>query len=248
MVEFTTLLSHTFRKLQIRGEIALLDRESTNRQRAFGVELYDLIETQRQAKDTVKKEAQQDGNENRDEAVVAAVADNIENAFQHIEKDIREPLEACRTQIESMKESTPIKFPPILLQLQKEQFGVAIWPIVSQPQWIHECLKKDLETAVAVSSSPENDDGEGDCNKSKNKSGFDDKALGLIMTKAVKGVISGTKTTIAKAIGKLSPKERELEACVDQAKNDMALLEEKRRQKYAEIERLVMGGTTLECF
>ena len=245
MVDFFTLLRNTFRKFQIRGEIALLDRESTNRQRAFGVELYDLIETQRQARDTVKKQSQQDGNENRDEAVVAAAADGIENAFQHIEKDIREPLEACRTQIESMKESTPMKFPPILFQRQKEEFGVAVWSIVSQPQWIHECLKKDLETAVAASSSPENDDGDG--NKSKNKPEFDEKALGLLMTNAVKGVISGTKTTIAKAIGKLSPKERELEACVDRAKNNMALLEEKRVQKYTEIEDLVASGTTLEC-
>ena len=48
MVAFVELVQQTFRKFQLQFEIALIDRDITNRQRKFGIELYDLIEHQRQ--------------------------------------------------------------------------------------------------------------------------------------------------------------------------------------------------------
>ena len=67
------------------------------------------------------------------------------------------------------------------------------------------------------------------------------------MTTALQGVVKGTKTTLTKAIGKLSPEEREVEACVDAAKRDISVFEEKKSEMLLENEILVTGGTTLEC-
>ena len=240
MVEFTTLLQNTFRKFQLRGEIALLDRESTNRQRAFGVELYDLIETQRVA---IQKQAEEEAKEsNSDPEKLTDDLSKVLRIFQNVENAIRQPLEACRDEIESMEASAPMPFPPVLIQRRKEEFGVEIWPIVSQPQWLHECLQQDLEGAMAEKSRSQNADG------NTTKSAADaKKELGDLVNIAVRGVVKGTKTTIAKAIGRLSPEEREVEACVDRAKKDMALLETEKAQKFTEIEDLVEGGSTLEC-
>ena len=67
------------------------------------------------------------------------------------------------------------------------------------------------------------------------------------MTAALKSVVKGTKTTITKAIGKLLPEEREVEACVTVAKQEVAVYEAQKTEKLVEIEGLVSGGTTLEC-
>ena len=47
MVEFLTLLKSTFRKFKLQAEVAVLDRDATKRKRAFGVELFDLIQKQK---------------------------------------------------------------------------------------------------------------------------------------------------------------------------------------------------------
>ena len=239
MVDFLTLMQHTFRKFQLKAEIALLDRDSTNRQRAFGVELYDLIERQRRqirqqiidenSKNKSNNDNNTNNNNNNSDPTTKTTQDveQLLRVFQTIENAIRVPLEVCRKEVDDMEASTP-KFPPIFIQRRKEEFGITIWPIVSEPQWLHESLEKDL-TALAAAEN--------------NK----DKTIGDFMTTALQGVVKGTKTTLTKAIGKFSPEEREVEACVDVAKRDISVFEELKTEKLLEIERLVSGGTTLEC-
>lgn len=71
--------------------------------------------------------------------------------------------------------------------------------------------------------------------------------IGGVVTGVLKSVVNGTKTTITKAIGKLSPKQRDVEACISVAKRDIAEHEKQKMEKMVEIEALVTGGTTLEC-
>lgn len=225
-------ISSTARKAQLHAEISLVDRELASRKRAFGVELYDKIASQNKRASGL-------------EAASAVL-------FQAIENSIREPLTACsddvrrleleydekkreKELIEIRQEKAALGENPAsntisrrianqanLAQLavqttlleremkqRKEQFGLEIWDIVSSPQWLHETVSKET----------------------KNSTG----AVGTV-TGAVGGLVKGTKGTIAKTLGKMSGKEREIEDCVNKAKEDVRFLEMKRSNKVTEID------------
>jgi len=261
MVNFLTLLKDTFRQLQLRAEIALLDRDATNRQRAFGVELYDLIERQRgtmlaQIEETIERS--NNPNNSGGGATTAAATttpshsggsmspadvEGVMRIFQTIENEIRVPLDACRKDVGDMEASVP-RFPSLLIQRRKEEFGVAVWPIVSKNQWLHESLEEDLNNVLSKTKKNNNNNGNNDNNDNTRDISKD---IGNLVTTALKGVVEGTKTTITKAIGKLSPEECEVEACVTLAKRDVAVYEDTKKEKLSEIEALVSGGSTLEC-
>lgn len=229
MVDFLTLMQHTFRKFQLKAEIALLDRELTNRLRRFGIELYDIIEKQRRS---VIAQLEKDGTTTDPKQV-----DDIQQilkVFQTIENEIKIPLEVTRTEIDNMESSTPIKFPPLLIQRRKEEFGITIWPIICEETlWIHETLEKDLLKDANSSN-----------NNNNNKT---TKTVGEFMNTAIKSIEKGTKSTIKKAVGKLSSEQREVEVCVDVTKLDISLIENTILNKYNEIDKLINNGTTLEC-
>jgi len=244
MVDFLTLLQQTFRKFALKAEIALvLDRDIANRQRKFGVDLYDLIEKQRtivqqQINDELQKKEEngnQDDKEKREATTAKEQADTVDNVqqllqvFQTIENEIRLPLEATQQEIDDMQLSKPA-FPPIFIQRRKEEFGITIWPMISDSTMsLPESLEKEFqktEHASSTGTTPALD----------------------FMNKAVQGLVKGTKATLKKAVGSLSPAEREVEACVDVAKQDIQLLEAKKLVKTKELEQLVDSGTTLECF
>lgn len=149
MVDFTTLMKGSFRKFQLQAEVALLDRDVTNRQRSFGVELYDLIEKQR-----IETRAQIDRTIRETEGGVAVAPESVESflkIFRAIENEIREPLESCRKDVTEMEESRRPGFPPLFIQRRKEAFGIEVWPIVSGPKWLHnESLGEDLKTALLL--------------------------------------------------------------------------------------------------
>ena len=253
MVEFMALVKGTFRKFQLQAEVVVLDHDATKRHRAFGVELYDLIEKQRlDTKAQIHKTLDETETAETKEEGTAADADADADAertakvetvesflkvFQTIENEIKAPLEACRKDVEEMTSHNP-PYPDLLIQRRKEDFGIEIWPVVSGPKWLHETLEEDLKKALASEEKyPEG----GTTAKSPKKD------LGGLVSAAVQSVVKGTKTTITKAIGKLSPEEREVEACVKVAKEEVASLEGKKLEKLTEIEELVSGGTTLEC-
>mmetsp|Transcript_5537 Transcript_5537/g.13687 ORF Transcript_5537/g.13687 Transcript_5537/m.13687 type:complete len:223 (-) Transcript_5537:158-826(-) len=218
MVQLMALVNGTVRKLQLQGEIALLDRESKQRQKFLGVELYDLIEEQHQA---LRDEAAK--HENPEQLVENC--ESVLAVFRNVERAISEPLEACRRDVQKLVEgNAPVA--SFLIQKRKEDFGVAIWPIVSEPQWLHERLMEDT--------------------KGENFS-LNEKAIGSTMNKMARSLAEGAKTTITKAIGMLSPEERAVESCVERAKKDVATLKAEQDQKEREIDELVSGGTTLEC-
>lgn len=248
MVDFMTVVKGSFRKFQLQAEAALMEREITNRQRAFGVELYDLIEAQRvssegQIQKTLEENKQEDTPEARQSV------NEFLKLFQAIENEIHEPLEKCRKDVANMEESSP-KFPPIFVQRRKEDFGIEIWPIVTKPKWLHESLEHDLKTAVAETDKKHKEE------KAAAVARGEDPATAApspkvdmngLLTGTLNAVVKGTVTTINKAIGKLSPEEREVEACVKAAKKDIAAIEERQREKHVEIEALVAGNHTLEC-
>jgi len=300
MVEFLTLLKSTLRKFKLQAEIAVLDRNATKRQRAFGVELFDLIQKQKvemhahiantiektnptttttmnSGTTTNPKSASTETtaettttttpttlqNNNSQGALVSVeTVEGVLGLFQAIENEIRDPLATCRKDVNTMTDESismsmsmsmssihsPSIYLPIRIRRRKEQFGIEIWPIVGKPKLcLHESLeevRKDKDrtaAATATSSSTttsSSSDGDG---KSKRTD------LGGLVTVALKSVVEGTKTTITKAIGKLSPEERDVQACVMVAKQEVAVYEAQKTEKLVEIEELVSGGTTLEC-
>ena len=234
MVELVALIKGTFQKIKLRAEVAVLDHDATKRQKAFGVELFDLIEKQKidiraQIEKTMDENKSNTNSTEKETKTTEGDVSQVENflkVFQTIENEITGPLEGCRADIAKMTESN---FLPLLIKRRKEEFGVEIWPIVSSPKWLHESLEGDLKKALEDDTVDKNNQ------------------LGNLVNVAIKGVVKGTKTTLTKAIGKLSPEEREVETCVMVAKEEVAVFEQKRTEKLMEIEDLVSGGTTLEC-
>lgn len=242
MVELTALLRGTFLKFKLQAEVAVLDHESHKRQRTFGVELYDLIEKQkkdlRAEIETTIEESKSNGN-----GVTPEDMESVMKVFQTIENEIAPLLEACRADVEKLESNTtPLK--DILIQRRKEDLGVAVWPIVTSPKWLHETLEEELRDTLAGAETKENQTASetaSENNKNNNT------LAGDLLNAAIKGVAKGTKTTITKAIGRLCPKQREVEACVKVAKKDVAVIKEQKIVKLSEIEELVMTGNTLEC-
>ena len=224
MVELSAIVKGTVRKFQLQAEVVALEFEASKRKRAFGVELFDLIEKQR-----INMRAQIEKTLEETESKTPQDVQTFEKfltVFQTIENEIRKPLEACRTDVAKMSES---HYLPILIQRRKEDFGVEIWPIVTSPKWLHESLEGDLKKAFNEKTVEQ-----------KNQ-------LENLVKVAMHGVIKGTKTTITKAIGKLSPEQREVENLVKISKRDVAVFEEQKIAKMREMEELYLDGVTLEC-
>ena len=237
MVDFLTLAQKTLRKLQLKVEIVLLDRDITNRQRKFGIELYDLIEKQRRALHTqLEKDYGTITDDDDDDKLKKAIAvDDITQTlklFQIIENEIKIPLEVTRKEINNMLESS-VKFPPLLIQRRKEEFGITIWPIICEETlWIHETLEKDLLLKNKDHANANNDN---------------TTIVSNFMNVAIKAIEKGTKSTLKKVVGKLSSEEREVEACVDKAKSDIKVIENQKVEKQDEINSLHNENTTIEC-
>jgi hypothetical protein len=235
---FLDSIGNAARKAQLHTEISLVDRELIARKRAFGVELYDKISTQR--KQT-----------NQLEAATAGV-------FQAIENTIKDPLTTCSDDIHRLElECSEKKREKELIEIRqekaalgeknaatntmskritnqatlaqlavqttlleremkqrKEQFGLEVWDVVSSPRWLHETIPHETTK--------------------KNSTG--DGGLTGTVSGAVNGLLKGTKGTIAKTLGKMSSKEREIEECVNKAKEDVYFLETKRSNKVTEID------------
>jgi len=231
MVELTALLKGTFLKFKLQAEVAVLDHESHQRQRTFGIELYDLIE--RQKKDLKAEIAKTLEESKSPDGVTPEDMEGVMKVFQTIENEIAPLLEACRADVEKL-ESNATYLKDVLIQRRKEDFGVEVWPIVTSPKWLHETLEEELMGTLNNAETKEKDNAK-------------DTLAGDLLNAAIKGVAKGTKTTITKAIGKLCPKQREVEACVKVAKKDVASITDKKSVKLSEIEELVLTGNTLEC-
>ena len=249
MVDFLTLIKNTFRKLQLKVEIVILDRDITNRQRKFGIELYDLIEKQRRALHTqLEKDygtiTDDDDNDN-DKLKKAIAVDDITQTlklFQIIENEIKIPLEVTRKEINNMLESS-VKFPPLLIQRRKEEFGITIWPIICEETlWIHETLEKDL-----LLKNKDAANANANANNHANANNDNTTIVSNFMNVAIKAIEKGTKSTLKKVVGKLSSEEREVEACVDKAKSDIKVIENQKVEKQDEINSLLNENTTIEC-
>eukprot|EP00531_Pseudo-nitzschia_arenysensis_P007973 CAMPEP_0116145444 /NCGR_PEP_ID=MMETSP0329-20121206/16594_1 /TAXON_ID=697910 /ORGANISM="Pseudo-nitzschia arenysensis, Strain B593" /LENGTH=252 /DNA_ID=CAMNT_0003641045 /DNA_START=176 /DNA_END=937 /DNA_ORIENTATION=- len=251
MVEFIELVKGTFRKFQLQAEVAVLDHDVAKRQKAFGIELYDLIEKQRvdtraQIEKTMEENSTKEGTGDSASAP-SSPAETVETflkIFQTIENEIRGPLEACKADVDRMTEANYL---PILIQKRKEDFGVQVWPIVSEPKWLHESLDGNVRAALAEQQTTSTTTTTTVNGETTTTTATREDPLNNFVSAAIKGVVKGTKTTITKAIGKLSPEQRELETMVKVAKDDIAVVEAQKTEKLTEIQDLVAGGTTLEC-
>jgi hypothetical protein len=210
----------------------MIDRDLSNRKKALGVELFDLIEAQSKSKAG---------------AVLSTPA-----AMKTIEREIRGPLNICTEEVyklylekkdlesqlellearqerekfssenswtkrvaDSAKETkiwAQLKLIENQIKSKKEKFGLEVWDVLAQPAWLHDAMKQ--ETA--------------------GKQG-----IGSTVGGVVDGVVKGTKGTVGKLVGKLSSDERQVEQVVKKAKDDIQFLEESKRRKLAEIDRII---------
>ena len=231
MVDFLTLLQSTFRKFQLKYEIVVLDIDINNRQRKFGVDVYDLIyDSHRKA---AAAAAAADAGEETAELLVRLFKQAILVPFPTtIEHDIKIPLAAvCRDVLAMEKKNVP----DVFIKRRKEEFGVSIWPIIVKTTLsIQETLEQQQQDMLAVASAAAAD--------------TTTATPGDFVTTAMTGLLQGTASTINKVVGKsISSEERKVQQCVIDVKQDIKLLIEQRQKKVISIETLISGGTTLEC-
>ena len=231
---FFTSAKNAAVKTKLRGEVALLDREIATRQKALGVELYDLL------------------------VVICAGGGNkmaglkAPSIFHANQAKIQEPFEACRSDIRLLMEDKEAKEQEIVhieanrersrpsrdkqealtkagnwisetgteaklqvlikkidrdMKLRKEQFGLDVFEVMHTEE-------------AAGQSSP-------------GKAGV----LGKI-TGTGKGAATGVKTGIASRLSKMSKSEQDIQDCIERAKKDVGLIEYRKDLKVREMSRL----------
>ena len=233
---FMDSLGNAGKRAQLTGEIKMIERDLVNRKKALGVELFDTIEAQSKSK--------------------AGAILQTPAAMKTIEREIRGPLNICTEEVYKLDlEKKDLENQLELLQARqdrekfssenswtrkitdgatetkiwaqlkliegsmkskKEQFGLEVWDTLAQPAWLHDTLKQE----------------------SAGK-----KSIGAAMGGVVDGVVKGTKGTVGKVVGRLSTEERQVEEVVKKAKSDIDFLEESKRRKQAEIDRIVNKQT-----
>ena len=232
MVDFLTLLQSTFRKFQLKYEIVVLDIDINNRQRKFGVDVYDLIYDSHRKAAAAAAAADADEEETA-ELLVRLFKQAILVPFPTtIEHDIKIPLAVvCRDVLAMEKKNVP----DVFIKRRKEEFGVSIWPIIVKTTLsIQETLEQQQQDMLAVASAAAAD--------------TTTATPGDFVTTAMTGLLQGTASTINKVVGKsISSEERKVQQCVIDVKQDIKLLIEQRQKKVISIETLISGGTTLEC-
>lgn len=231
---FFSTIGDAANRAKLTGEIALIDRDIATRKKRFGVELYDLIDRkekegkhargatlktpsvfkiiENEIKDPLDKfskeirvlELQKRGVENEVELLGARQYRDVGAASAEMGRNVTDKAKEAQLFVKA-------KYLDRQMLLQKEQFGLAIWDMVEQQQWIHEAL----------------------ADETKNKSG-----IGVI-TGTVGGLKKGIKGTVAKTLGAVSSDEREIAACVNKAKEDVKSMVENKKRKEREVAAIV---------
>jgi hypothetical protein len=178
-------ISSTARRAQLGAEIKLVERERTQRIQALGVELYDVtrkhqVVTLPNVQRALKTPLDACTTDVRKmEAEVAEQKNDRELIEVRPDKDKGSIGRRVGDQASITKIATRIAFLEREMRLRKQKFGVQIWDVVSQPQWLR----------------PSSD-------------------------------------------SSLSEQELEVEACVNKAKDDIRLIDDKKQGKLDQIAAL----------
>lgn len=225
---FFEAIGNGAKRTQLRAEVQLVEREITTRKKAFGVELFDLIalQTKREKNSMLK---------------VPGLFKTIENTIQvpldQCTKDV-ELLDMEKRQLEDEVEVIEAKRDRDIngglgkkiadgaregqiavkvallnrdMKIRKEKFGLEVYDIVSQPQWLHDTLAAETKKA---------------------------KGIGGAVKGGIGGLAKGVKGTVGKTLGKVSGDERTIEECVQKAKAEIDSMERRKQIKQTEISNL----------
>lgn len=210
---------------KIKGEIALLDREDRVQRQAFGVELYDLLESI-YSKNGVDIIPHFLGNESQ----------QIKQIFDVCQLDVRQLLDskdAKEREVEHLQVDRERALPPTT---NKEKLSHAGKWMSSQGSEAKlraesalldhkmksrkEAFGIDVFSLVVGDASAESILGEDESESSKS------------------GILGGVKSGIANQISKLSGDEKKIQECIKKAKADNALIQQRKERKRREIIRL----------
>ncbi|KAL7556465.1 hypothetical protein ACA910_006178 [Epithemia clementina (nom. ined.)] len=206
------------KKTRLQGELALLDREMTNRKYAFGVELYNLLVT----------DAKVYG---------GGVISSNSKAFQLQQTHLSEPFEACRSDIRDLEaQQQAHRNEQEILQASRmrgEPPSTAGEHLAKAGQWVStNAVETKLEAQIKLLDR--------DIRRRKEMFGvqaYDSYlALGLAEPQAQQG--GGMRERLSARMSQYSPKEKRIQECLDRTKNAMGLLERQHAMKVKEIESL----------
>lgn len=210
---------------KIKGEIALLDREDKLQRQAFGVELYDLLDSI-YSKNGGDKVPHFLGNESQ----------KIKQIFDVCHLDIRQLLDnkdAKERQVEHLQVDRERALPPTTNKEKLSQAGKWMSSqgneaklkaesvlLDRQMKSRKEAFGIDVFSLITGDASTESILGEDSSESSKS------------------GILSGVKSGIANQISKLSSDEKKIQECIKKVKADDALIQQRKERKRREIARL----------
>lgn len=228
---FMDSLGNAGRRAQLNGEVTLIDREMVTRKKALGVELYDIIEKQSESSCGLLSTPSVMKNIEREIRGPLDVCSDEVRKLTMEKKELENQLELIEARQEREKYSSnnswtrrvsdtatetkiwaQVKLLDSQIKAKKEQFGLDCWDTLSQPAWLHDAMKHETQTKQGV---------------------------GGVVGGVVSGVVKGTKGTVGKMVGKLSNNERAVEKCVQTAKSDIDFMEESKRRKLSELDRII---------
>jgi len=226
MHDFFTKVKNVSLATKVKGEVALLDRESKVQRQAFGVELYDLLEsmtvsqplggsvsflgTQSQQIKQVYDACQLDVRKLQDEQ--EAKRQEMEHLQVNRERALpvntnQEKLQRAGQWVSSHTNETKLRAEITLLdrkiKSRKEVFGLDVFDLILDP------VPGTSPSAIL------NEDSEGRSS-----------------------ILGGVKDGIVNQLSKLSSDEKKIQQCIEKAKSDHALIQQRKERKEREILRL----------
>ena len=220
-------LQNAGQRAKLNGEVLLLDRDITARKKVFGVEIYDIINAIEKKNKTaiLTTPALFKGIEAQIGTPLEACRREIglwegdiagkesELAVLEVKRE-RDTKGNFGTWVSRSSTDAKLTVEIALLERQikqrKEQFGIEIWDIISQP------------TSIVANVTAE----------TQSKS-----ALGKV-TGALGGITKGVASNISSGLGKLSADERAVQECVNKAKEDVGFMERSKDRKLDIIKNL----------
>ena len=203
-------MKNTGLKTKIHGEIALLEREATSRKKKFGVDLFDVLTQDKQK-------------------LLGVAAGTL---FQGKQVDLKEPFDKARDDIAGIQAKKDIKQKDLdVLEVK----GSHTLPDSTMNDKVKKAGKAVADAGTSAKLKTEMALLDRDMKIRKEQFGLEVFELVKASDSKEKQGISGA---VQNALSNMSQQEKDIQACIDEAKADIALIEGKIESKRREIKML----------
>jgi len=201
-----TVKQQTFRT-KLRGDLVLMEREANVRKKKLGVDLYDLLTKDKQN-------------------MLSMAAGTI---FEGQQMELKDPFDRSRNDVDAIQARKDVKQRELdVLEVK----GAHTMPDVTVNDKLKKARKAVTNAGVATKLRAEMTLMDREMKIRKEEFGVE--VFDLLQASEDSKKKTGIKATVSGAISKISDQEKAIQACIDQAKQDVLSIG--RRQNFAQSE------------